>query len=163
MMEESVVRPLPHSGVQTHWSCCAHMCHLGLRSCSGNSRLLSLMTMLAKSVSSTKSEVMMFTPSCPGLWASTQDMMVGRFLEPPKKRVCVRSKTITKKDTPMCSTEHAVTWFQTWFTGQVSVSTGYDNPIAETLPDSNQLFLGWMSLCVHHIWRKAADKVFEIK
>lgn len=39
------------------------------------------MTMLAKSVSSTKSEVMMLTPFVPGLWASTQDMMAGRFLE----------------------------------------------------------------------------------
>lgn len=70
----------------THFSCCANICHLGLYPCSHKSRLLSLMTMLAKSVSSTKSEVMMLTPSVPGLWASTQDMMAGRFLESQDKK-----------------------------------------------------------------------------
>lgn len=44
-----------------------NMCHLGLRFCSDNSRLFSLITTLAKSVRSTKSEVMMLTPSTPGL------------------------------------------------------------------------------------------------
>lgn len=69
-----------------HLPCCADVCHLFLQPCSHTSRLLSLMTMLAKSVSSTKSEVMMLTPSVPGLWASTQDMMAGRFLESHNKK-----------------------------------------------------------------------------
>lgn len=43
------------------------VCHLDLVPCSVSSRSLSRMTMLAKSVSSTKSEVMMLTPSTPGL------------------------------------------------------------------------------------------------
>lgn len=43
-----------------------YMGHLGLSFFSDSSRLLSLMTTLAKSVSSTKSEVMMLTPSTPG-------------------------------------------------------------------------------------------------
>lgn len=51
-----------------------------------------MMTILAKSVSSTKSEVMMLTPSDPGLCASTQDMMVGRFLESKEKKVFLEFK-----------------------------------------------------------------------
>lgn len=70
----------------THLPCCANICHLVLWPCSDKSRLLSLMTTLAKSVSSTKSEVMMLTPSIPGLWASTQDMIAGRFLESRDKK-----------------------------------------------------------------------------
>lgn len=72
-----------------------NVCHLDLRFCSDNSRLFSLITMLAKSVRSTKSEVMMLTPSTPGFWASTQDMMVGRFLEPKRKKVCISKQSIT--------------------------------------------------------------------
>lgn len=69
-----------------HFSCCWNACHLDLWPCSDRSKLLSLITMLAKSVSSTKSEVMMLTPSIPGLWASTQDMMAGRFLQSQHKK-----------------------------------------------------------------------------
>ena len=52
----------------------------GLQACSASSSLFRVMTLLEKSSSSTKSEVMMLTPPTPGFWASTQDMMVGRFL-----------------------------------------------------------------------------------
>ena len=82
-----------------------HICHLGLWPCSGKSRLLSLMTILAKSVRSTKSEVMMLTPSTPGRWASTQDMMVGRFLEPQ-----VKKKLWSKANKTSCPMKFCLTW-----------------------------------------------------
>lgn len=62
------------------------------------------MTTLAKSVSSTKSEVMMLTPSVPGLWASTQDMMAGRFLESQNKKEREReTHTHSITNTPIVS------------------------------------------------------------
>ena len=70
----------PHPPWMTHTG--RVLCHEApLWSLSDSSRLFSLMTVLAKSVSSTKSEVMMLTPPTPGFWASTQVMMAGRFLE----------------------------------------------------------------------------------
>lgn len=87
----SHIQPLPKCG-SAQVCPVAQTRHLRLWPCSDSSRLLSLMTMLAKSVSSTKSEVMMLTPSTPGLWASTQDMMVGRFLEPQEEEsLCVKA------------------------------------------------------------------------
>lgn len=79
-----------------------NVCHLALWPCSHNRRSLSLMTMLAKSVSSTKSEVMMLTPSIPGLWDSTQDMMAGRFLESQEKKK--KAHTLRVSPTPWNST-----------------------------------------------------------